>query len=133
MSLDDTNMVLIDRDSVCAGDDTEPHQTDLRISPSATIADLLALVAQRHYLASISGGKATWLIEVPGLPKSVIGVAAQQWNAPRLLIPSATPLSVLFPTDRKPSLFFRYWLQSDPDLVFSHLQAGKEPPDRHSR
>jgi hypothetical protein len=119
-------MIHLDRDSVCAGDDTESHESHLSLPLSATLADLLTAVSERHYLASISGGKATWLIQIAGR-KDFIGVIAQQWETPRLLLPAETKLSVLL-SGTKPAVFFRYREQSDPELVFSCLASGNELP-----
>lgn len=117
----------IDRNSVCAGDDTDPHDIPLSLPASATVADLLTEVTRRHFLASISGGKATWLIMVPGFRREPIGVAAQQWDAPQFVIAPETRLATLF-GDGEPSVFFRYWEQSDPERVFACLQAGTPLP-----
>ena len=121
--------VKIDRDSVCAGDDTDPHATIVTLSPSATFAELLRMVTDRHFLASISGDKATWLVAVPAFRAGFIGVVAQQWDAPRLLIPAETTVASLFAAG-EPAVYFTYWLQSDPHEVFACLQAGLALPER---
>lgn len=67
------------------------------------------------YLPGISGGKATWIICSSG---KQIGVLAQQWAEPKLVIPAEIILSQYF-GDSEPRLLFRYWCQADPDHVFS--------------
>src|SRR5687768_3425685 len=89
--------VSIDRDSVCAGDDTEPHDVQVWIQNTASISDLLEAVAGQNYLPGISGDKATWLIVVGQEDEKIIGVAAEQWNTAKLIIPHNTPLTSLYP------------------------------------
>jgi hypothetical protein len=124
-------LVRLDRDSVCAGDDTDPHDIRVAIPPSSTIGELLDVVARQHYLAGISGGQATWLIAVGGAAGQSIGVMAQQWEAPRLILPGDTPLAVLF-ADREPALYFRYGEQADPELVFDRVKSERDLPERRN-
>lgn len=80
-------------------------------------------------LASIAGGRATWLIEV-GVSGRCIGVIAQQWVAPRLLVPDDA-IASLFGSGA-PSVYFRYRAQSDPDAVFEALRTGNPFPDKYT-
>jgi hypothetical protein len=96
---------------------------------SADIADLLDRVARERFLASVSGGAATWLVTLGQNNQTTIGVVAQQWERPRLTVPLGTSLTTLF-ADIEPIVYFRYLLQVDPDLVFDCLRSGKELPAR---
>ena len=122
--------VTADRDSVCAGDDVLSHEVMFSVSSSSTVLDLLNVAWRACPLAGIAGGKATWLIDV-GNSDTCIGVMAQQWSQPKLLIAPHTNAAELF-TRGEPSLYFRYWCQSDPDAVFDALQSETTLPNKHS-
>lgn len=124
------DLVTVDRDSVSAGDDTDPHRTTFRLPPTATVGELLAAAWRACPLASIAGGRATWLIDV-GAPAHCIGVMAQQWQAPRLLVGDVAAATLFAHGTR--SVFFRYWAQSDPDAVFEALRSGAPLPDKHAQ
>ncbi|WLG47337.1 hypothetical protein [Pseudomonas sp. FP1740] len=119
-------VIGIDRDSVHAGDDLESHKTSIRLDPAVTLRILFDAIQGMGYLPGISGAKATWIICSSG---KQIGVLAQQWPEPKLVIPAESIVSQYF-RDTEPHLLFRYWCQADPDHVFSHIQAGNEPPSR---
>ncbi|MBV4462448.1 hypothetical protein KVG95_03785 [Pseudomonas sp. SWRI79] len=117
-------VVTIDRDSVHAGDDMGSHATSITLDPSATLRSLIEVIQGMGYLPGINGGKATWIICSSGKP---IGVLAQQWSEPKLTAPPASIVDQYF-GNTEPRLLFRYWGQADPDQVFSHIEAGSEPP-----
>jgi hypothetical protein len=131
MSDGSTILITVDRGSVCAGDDCESHEATFSIAASSTVLELLAASWRVCPLASISGGQATWLIDVDG-SDNCIGVMAQQWNQPNLLISRETTVGDLFRA-AKPRLYFRYWCQANPDAVFSALQTNAPLPDRYEQ
>jgi hypothetical protein len=56
--------LIVWRDSVCAGDDGDaPHERTFSASADVSLRDIAAQILNGHYLASISGGKATWILE----------------------------------------------------------------------
>ncbi|WP_313325410.1 hypothetical protein [Pseudomonas qingdaonensis] len=118
--------VAIDRDSVHAGDDLGSHATWITLDSSATLSALIEVIKDSGYLPDINGGKATWIIFSSDKP---IGVLAQQWREPKLTVPAESIVDQFF-GNTKSRLLFRYWCQADPDQVFSHIKAGKEPPSR---
>lgn len=118
--------VAIDRDSVHAGDDLGSHATSITLNPSATLRALIEEIQNAGYLPSIYGGKATWII---CSSDKLIGVLAQHWPEPKLTVPLESIVDQYF-GNTEPRLLFRYWSQADPDQVFSHIKAGKEPPSR---
>jgi hypothetical protein len=130
MDIENKLQIFVDRDSVCAGDDTEPHLQAFAVPESITIGAFLVALDDAHFLASIQGGAATWLIDCQS-PNGArcIGVAAQQWPAPRLLVPADTPVLELLDANR-PALYFRYRLQTDPDEVLASLETGRPLPRR---
>jgi hypothetical protein len=118
--------VTVDRMSVAAGDDAVPHARLIDVPPDRRLSDVVNDLVEHHYLASIVGGRATWILVAGQRPLAVL---AQQWAEPRYLVDSAQPISSFGTTDGV-SLMFRYWLQRDPDHVFAELAAGREPPPR---
>ena len=115
--------VRIERDSVHASD--EPQTETIAIAPGTTWLALLALVGTRRCLPDISGGEATWVADLRGRPAPVpIGVCAQQWPTPRLLVANgvAEPLF----DSAEVWMHFRYLCQQNPDAVFAR-EAGRVP------
>ncbi|MDE2421724.1 MAG: hypothetical protein KGO49_11170 [Gammaproteobacteria bacterium] len=123
--------ITTDRDSVCAGDDCRSHNAEFSIKSSCTIIELLKAAWQTSPLASISGGKATWLIDISSNIGEwmCIGVMAEQWTHPRLTIPEETTVEELF-KDQKLSLYFRYWCQIDPEIVYESVRLGQPLPKK---
>jgi hypothetical protein len=116
-------MIGVDRDSVCAGDDCESHDATIRVSKDESVLALLAAAWEACPLANIQGGKATWLIQV-GDDRRIIGVMAEQWDRPKLFVSDNTTTAQIL-DGKMPALFFKYDCQSDPDVVFALLQAGR--------
>ena len=122
--------VVVDRDSVAAGDDTTSHACTIDIETRRSVTDLIAEARRACPLASIAGGRATWLVDMAGPARGCIGVVAQQWDAPKLLVPGCTTIAEYFGS-AEASVFFRYWCQADPDAVFEALRGGHELPSRY--
>lgn len=119
--------VTADRDSVCAGDDCESHARSFAAPLHATALELIQLAATSCPLASISGGNATWIAEAGGYGGKPIAVVAQQWAAPRLLVPSTATVESIF-DGHEAILFFKYWRQVDPMAVFEALASHAPLP-----
>ncbi|MFZ6723790.1 hypothetical protein [Undibacterium sp. Ji49W] len=115
--------IRIDRDSVHAGDDTVSHAENIAVPANISLENLLEQIHQRNFLPSISGGKATWMIESSGAKMKTIGVLAQQWQEPCLMIDSSVEVASHF-AGQQPNLFFRYLCQIDPDTARSQLHAS---------
>jgi hypothetical protein len=123
--------VSVDRDSVCAGDDCVSHEAGLVLPAEAGIGELLRQALRVCPLPSIEGGRASWLIASLGQEQGVIGVIAQQWTAPQLLLPQTCSVAEFY-GDRRPTLYFRYWCQVPPESLLQALQSGRELPPRHA-
>jgi hypothetical protein len=106
----------ISRDSVAAGDDIRSHDEVMDVDDLAPLADVVARILGRNYLAVIAGGEATWVLRA-GRRGEAFGVVAQQWAAPKLLDPEVDIATV------GPELHFDYQRQNDPQTVFDSLQA----------
>ncbi len=114
----------MDRGSVAVGDDSRPHAETIDLPPETTLADVVAHLLERHFLAVIAGGKATWILVTDRQPLAVV---AQQWARPRFLVDPSLPIRTWAGEGRGVPLMFRYWKQHDPDHVFDDLAAGREP------
>ncbi|MCG7519168.1 hypothetical protein [Ruegeria sp. Ofav3-42] len=98
------------RDSVAAGDDVSaPHRSVLTVPAPVTGFDLCKAILSRDYLARISGGKATWVVELDEVP---VGIIAQQWETPKSVVSDLNP-------SQNSQVHCRYLLQQDPDTVFA--------------
>ncbi len=122
-----TVTVAVDRDSVAAGDDTESHAATAIVPVASNVMELVAAALHVCPLASISGDKATWLIDADA---TCIGVIAQQWPRPKFVIAEHTSVTDVFAGKSK-SLHFRYWCQADPDAVFEAVRNGQPLPPRY--
>ncbi|BBB64444.1 hypothetical protein UNDYM_0191 [Undibacterium sp. YM2] len=116
-------LIRIDRDSVHAGDDTVSHAENIAVPANTSLAGLLEQIRMAKFLPSISGGRATWVIESSGSQIKTIGVLAQQWQEPRVMMDASAELAQHF-AGQQPNLFFRYRCQIDPDTVYAQLQAS---------
>lgn len=108
-------IINVDRSSVAMGDDVQPHATTVDLPESSTIAETVAYLRQRKYLARVAGGRATWVLEVNGRPAAVI---AQQWAEPKF---AADPSDTLGSFGDEVSLMFRYRAQIDPDDLYDTI------------
>jgi len=121
--------IRINRDSVHAGDDFESHAKTIDAGGSLSIGDFLCQL-RGTYLPGIAGGEATWIVSASGPNSNPIGVVAQQWREPRLRVPLSTSLGELFGSS-PPTITFEYWCQKSPELVFSCISSGREPPSKY--
>jgi hypothetical protein len=112
--------VLLRRDSVAAGDDVDaPHDKTITVADDASIEAIITTVAQSHYLASIGGGKATWSAN----SKFPLAIIAQEWDyQPKMLSRSVIPVNKLDMVDGRLRLYFTYYTQLDPQVVFETLK-----------
>lgn len=111
--------VFLRRDSVAAGDDADaPHDKTITVPDGAAIEAIIATVAQSGYLASISGGKATW----SATSKIPLAVVAQEWDKPRMLSSFPIKRDQLDRADGRLRLYFTYYAQLDPQLVYETLR-----------
>ncbi|MBV9878923.1 MAG: hypothetical protein JO180_00425 [Gemmatirosa sp.] len=122
--------VVIWRDSVAAGDDADaPHEWVLSVPPDGTVGDVVDAIVRARYLASIAGGRATWIVE----GAQPIAVVAQQWTAPRWLVAPDSPVAAARRPTGSPDFEVRYWCQVDPERVYESLRTGAPLPDRYGR
>ena len=66
------------------GDDVDaPHEQMLEVNADQDPESIIREVIRRYRLASIAGGKATWVCRVAG---ESVAVVAQQWRSPRFTL-----------------------------------------------
>jgi hypothetical protein len=121
--------IRIDRDSVHAGDDLEPHMQSIAAGLDLSVGDLLQQIRSDGYLPRVAGGQATWIVRSSADSSRPIGVLAQQWPQVELLVPADLPLREHF-GESAPSLYFSYWCQASPRLVLEAIRDGQALPTR---
>ena len=110
--------VSLTRESVAIGDDVDaPHHVEITIDDNASLSSIIKAILGSRYLASIAGGKATWIV-VSNIP---VAVVAQQWTEPKMLTPVSNLSSLNF-SGNVLSIHFDYRVQQDPDLIFEEFQ-----------
>ncbi|MEU3464033.1 hypothetical protein ABZ721_29280 [Streptomyces sp. NPDC006733] len=126
--------VLLTRDSVAMGDDTDaPHHHTADLPADLPLRAAVAAITGGGYLARIAGGRATWVLATGG--GTPIAVTAQQWGEPRLLVPGEPALAACAAATRAADgetldgdvvrWHFRYLAQEDPDAVHDRLRAAR--------
>ncbi|MBP0449225.1 hypothetical protein J5Y04_06640 [Kitasatospora sp. RG8] len=124
--------VQLTRDSVAMGDDTyAPHAGTRDVPDGTSLRWLLDEVLTTGYLATIAGGRATWIATTGDAraghagagDATVLAVLAQQWTAARLLPAGTAPLATLAGADGTLRLHFTYRAQRDPEAEYARLTA----------
>ncbi|MFB7617886.1 hypothetical protein [Kitasatospora sp. NPDC056181] len=129
--------VQLTRDSVAMGDDTyAPHAGTRDVPDGTSLRWLLDEVLTTGYLATIAGGRATWIAttgdaragdagagDARAGDATVLAVLAQQWTAARLLPAGTAPLATLAGPDGTLRLHFTYRAQRDPEAEYARLTA----------
>lgn len=114
----------LDRDSVAAGDDVETPGERREVDGRRPLERFVAELVVEHYLPSIQGGRACWILRTNrgGTALGVVGIRHGRFDSLRLLEPDDPPLSAV-----GDSLYFEYATQQHPDEVFDQLVAGNWP------
>ena len=119
--------IIVWRDSVAAGDDIFPrHEIRIKTEGGETFESVLGKILATHYLPSILGGKATWIV----VGKSPLAVVAQQWSKPHYLVEPVAHIEKLIELENSHHLEFMYWCQVEPNKVVASIEQGKPLPDR---
>jgi len=123
-------LLNVERDSVCAADDADaPHARGFAFKGNESLAEALSAIIDTGYLPTIAYGKATSIVEAD----KPLAVVAQQWSLPEFLVDPATQLTDCLSGVDLEHLYFRYWCQADPRVVFDRLKAGQPLPDIFGR
>jgi hypothetical protein len=125
-----TKTIIVWRDSVAAGDDVfAPHEIKIEVENNESIETTLEKILATHYLPSIQGGKATWIV----VGKNSLAVIAQQWSKPHFLVESVARIENLIEFTKDHHLEFMYWCQVEPNEVVASIEQGKPLPDKYGR
>lgn len=122
--------IVVDRDSVAMGDDTDSHRRDVDVAPATAIGVLLERIRPD---ASIAGGHASWVVLAgpPVGPDDLtsrgrpIGVYAQEWGSTRLFGRGDISVRELAAGGGVLTIFFSYQAQVDPEIVFDRCRRGQ--------
>ncbi len=113
--------IRLERDSVHAADDE--HSKILSLKESTSLGEVISHILKIHYLASISGGKATWIVK--GTANTPLAVLAQQWGTPRFVVDENAPFAK-YVGDK---IHIEYRQQTPPDDVYEELL--QQNPERN--
>ncbi len=123
----------VERGTVHASDDAPSKQ--ISVAPGTTVRAMVATAIADAYLPSITGGKATWIVESSGAGRGAetpnacgtalrpIAVCAQQWTEVKFLIDADVLVGTHF-GETLPLLNLRYRCQAEPETVLRELQAA---------
>lgn len=129
----ENHRLKIQRDSVCMADDVDaPHEDEISVT-DWTVGAIATAIRNRDYLAMISGGLATWILRTDKPDGTPIAVIAQQWRAPKCLVPESNSILEMVCNPDSPAVYVQYHCQVDPDLVLSALRNGQPLPDLYGR
>lgn len=110
--------IRYERSSVCMGDDVmTPNAYEFELDEQMTIYELAKLVIKQNYLASIQGGKATWVMSSN---REDICVIAQQWDNPKMMISGNRMVKDFTEINGVRLFHFSYLVQADPDVIYDY-------------
>ena len=52
--------IIVDRESVCMGDDVLPHKVEFEVSEDMTVKEFFGFLEKERYLPSIQGNNVAW-------------------------------------------------------------------------
>lgn len=114
-------IVAVDRASVHPGDDTQSHARTFECPNGATLRDIITMIAESGWLASIAGGLATWSVA----SNVIVAVVAQQWREPKMMLGVGMIDHLLDRRDGVLHLYFNYHAQIDPKIVYDVLSSAR--------
>lgn len=119
---DENIVVQVERGNVHASDDAPSKRISVPLD--TTLRALVALAISDRYIPSITGGKATWVVESSGDGTALrpIAVCAQQWADVVFLVPDGVSVATHFGA-MQPRLNLSYRCQDDPAAVAAALGA----------
>ena len=125
--------LIVWRDSVCMADDVDaPHELVVPLD-GEPLREVVVRLIGRSYLATIAGGRATWILYSGARLDRALAVVAQQWCKPQFLVDPEAAAAGYIEAGAIPHLRFDYWCQVDPRQVFGCLHRGEPLPDKYGR
>ena len=115
-------LIQLDRDSVAAGDDVDPHAESREVDGRRPLERFVADLVWDRYLPQIQGGRSCWIVRTSrrGAAFGVVRIRYGEFQGLRLLSGDDPSLSEV-----GESLFFEYATQEDPDEIFARLVSER--------
>lgn len=122
--------IIVWRESVAMADDVfAPHEKKIKVENDETLESTLEKILATHYLPSIQGGQATWIV----VGKNPLAVIAQQWLKPYFFVEAIVQTKELIEFANDHQLEFKYWGQVEPSKVIASIEQGTPLPDKFRR
>ncbi len=102
--------IIVDRDSVCAGDDTFNHEMTFEMPESLTVAEFFHFVESYRFLAAIQGNDVAW-----GLRNRTGKIGEYFTKTGEITHPEVSIKEKMDEADGDPHFFVRYY--SNPELA----------------
>ncbi len=118
--------IMVDRDSVCMGDDIDSHEKTIKITRSMKLSDFIEMIINLRYLPYISGSKATWVVRHKNKPLAVIGLKEYETyisDYETKFITGNIDLAELLKDDSEKKIGFGYYAQEDYLLIYKKMKA----------
>jgi hypothetical protein len=102
-------------------DDVNDNSSTIQIDIDITLFDLCCKVMDMNFLAKIQGGKAIWLLTVDNV---WVGIIAEQWAAPKMLIEATRKLDDVLFKDKNSEIMVYYFAQIDPNMTTNDIEKN---------
>ena len=110
--------IIVDRDSVCAGDDVYGHEMTFEVPESLTVADFFDFVEGHGFLASIQGNDVAW-----GLQNRTGKIGEYFTKTGEITNPEVSIKDKMDEAGGDPHFFVRYY--SNPDWARESSNGGR--------
>jgi dsRNA-specific ribonuclease len=114
----------INRDSVAAGDDADPHNKILEFLGDPSLKEALKRIVSSEYLPRMHDRKVSWVVS----SQRPMAVIAEHWQEPKFLrgFNGDDKLGSLARSETM-KWHFSYLIQNDPDVVYEILSRVRYP------
>lgn len=109
--------IIVNRDSVCAGDDAFYHEMTFEVPESLTVAEFFGLVESHRFLASIIGNDVAW-----GLQNRTGKIGEYFTKTGEITHPEVSIKDKMDEAGGNPNFYVRYY--SNPELARENSDGG---------
>ena len=110
--------IIVDRDSVCAGDDIYNHEMTFEVPESLTVAEFFNFVQNHGFLAAIQGNDVAW-----GLQNSTGKIGEYFTKTGEVTHPEVSIKDKMDEAGGNPHFFVRYY--SNPEWARENSDGGQ--------
>ena len=110
--------IIVDRDSVCAGDDLFVHEMTFEVPESLTVAEFFNFVNSQRFLASIQGNDVAW-----GLQNRTGKIGEYFTKTGEITHPEVSIKDKIDEAGGDPNFYVRYY--SDPEWARESSNGGR--------